>query len=269
MSIWAPAESPPAVAPVLLLTLGLAMLSLSWALGRVLVVTLLSCVSAAEGAMALPWRVAGSLPSLRRMLSLAGGTPLAEGEDEVGASEGGNLNLPPRRRRVVGAAFAVALRVGAFFWEGGGFLRTPAYWRMDPSSSLSSNCALAIPADFAAVVLIPSSAPLSRRLKTPVGWRTQHCESGLNIKFEFWLHDLRAAWRTKNTAWVSSLLPFKFYLTLWTKLLKFAASCGLKLYKYSCLIINSFSTQAVGPFAVYILSTVQRQCFWCRSTTLN
>lgn len=177
MSIWAPTESPPAVAPVLLLTLGLATLSLSWALGRVLVVTLLSCVSAAEGAMALPWCEAGSLPSLRRMLRLAGGKPLAEvrGEEEVGESEGGILNLPPRRRRVVGAgAFVANLSAIAFFWEGGGFLRTPAYWRMDPSSSLSSKSTFTFtfPAAFPAAVLIPTSTPLSRRLKTPVGWQT-------------------------------------------------------------------------------------------------
>lgn len=173
MSIWAPTESPPAVAPVLLLTLGLATLSLSWALGRVLVVTLLSCVSAAEGAMALPWCEAGSLPSLRRMLRLAGGRPLAQvGEEEVGESEGGILNLPPRRRRVVGAAFVANLSAIAFFWERGGFLRTPAYWRMDPSSSLSSKSTFTFPAAFPAAVLIPTSTPLSRRLKTPVGWQT-------------------------------------------------------------------------------------------------
>lgn len=172
MSIWAPAESPPTVAPVLLLTLGLATLSLARALGRVLVVTLLSCVSAAEGTMALPWCATGSLPSLRRTLSLAGGAPLAQVE-EVGESEGASLNLPPRRRRVVGAAFVVALRVSAFFWEGGGFLRTPAYWRMDPSSSLSSKSTLTIPAALPAVIRIVSSAPLSSRLKTPVGWNTR------------------------------------------------------------------------------------------------
>lgn len=173
MSIWAPTASPPPTAPVLLLTLGLAMVSLSWALGRVLVVTLLSCVSAGVGDMALLWCVAGSLPSLRRMLRLAGGRPLEEEDEGVGVSEGGNLNLPPRRRRVIGAAFGATLRATSFFLEGGGFLRTPAYWRMEPSSSLSSSSSMSMfPVILPAVVLMSSFTPLSRRLKTPVGWQT-------------------------------------------------------------------------------------------------
>lgn len=161
MSIWAPADSPPIPAPpVLLLTLELATVVLSWARDLVLV-TLLSCVSAGVCDTLVFECVAGGLPSLWRTLSLAGGRPFGEGEEEVGVSEGGSLNLPPRRRRVMGGAFIA----DSFFWREGGFLRTPAYWRTEPSPSLSSSFSPAFPA----LCSSAASSPLSRRLNTPVG----------------------------------------------------------------------------------------------------
>lgn len=147
------------------------MVSLCWALGLVLVVTRLSWVSAGEGDVTTAWFVAGSLPSLWSTLSLAGGRPLgaAEVEEEVGVSAGGNLNFPPRRRRVVGAGFVV----GSFFCVVAGLLRTPAYCRTEPSSSLSTPSSTSM---FAAILpgaaLNCSSTPLSRRLNTPVGCQT-------------------------------------------------------------------------------------------------
>lgn len=172
-SIWAPTDSPgpPPAAPVLLLTLGLAIVSLSWALGLVLVVTRLSWVSAGEGDVTTPWFVAGSLPSLWSTLRLAGGRPLgaAEVEEEVGVSEGGDLNLLPRRRRVVRAGFVA----GCFFCVAIGFLRTPAYWRTEPSLSLSNPSSTSMfPAILPGAALNCSSTPLSRRLNTPVGCQT-------------------------------------------------------------------------------------------------
>lgn len=160
-SIRAPRGSPAPPAPVLLLTLGLAMVSLWWPLALVLVVTLLSWVSAGLGDAPLACCVAGILPNLWSTLRLVGAMPLEEEEEEVGVSEGGNLNFPPRRRRVVGPAF---LR-GSVFWEERGLLRTPAYWRTEPSSSLSSS----FPGVLTDVGLISPFSALSRRLNTPVG----------------------------------------------------------------------------------------------------
>ena len=162
-----PPTTPPAVVPVLLLTLGLAMVSLSRVLGLVLV-TLLSCVSACVGDTAMV--VAGSLPSLLSTLILAGGRPLGQEEEGVGGSVGGSLNFPPSRRRVVGAGFAV----GSFFWEGGGPLRTPAYWRTEPSPSLSSCSSTSI---FPALGMTSTLAAWSRRLNTPVGCKNTSVKS--------------------------------------------------------------------------------------------
>lgn len=163
MSIWAPPESPPA-APVLLLTLELSIEDLSRTLGLVLV-TLLSCVSV--GVAATVTFVLGSFPSLWRTLTLAGGRPLEEEvEEDVGISEGGSLNLPPRRRRVIRVAFVA----GSSFLDGGGFLRTPAYWRTEPSPSLSSSSSSSMfVAAFSGFRASSRSSPLSRRLNTPVG----------------------------------------------------------------------------------------------------
>lgn len=157
-SIRAPRGSPAPPAPVLLLTLGLAMVSLCWPLALVLVVTLLSWVSAGLGDAPFACCVAGILPNLWSTLRLVGAMPL---EEEVGVSEGGNLNFPPRRRRVVGPAFLP----GSVFWEDRGLLRTPAYWRTEPSSSLSSS----FPGGLTDVGLISPFSALSRRLNTPVG----------------------------------------------------------------------------------------------------
>lgn len=133
-----------------------------------LVVTLLSCVSPGAGDPApLTCFAAGILPNLWSTLRLAGATPLEE--EEVGVSEGGNLHFPPRRRRVMGAGFLT----GAFFLEGGGLLRTPAYWRTEPSPSLSSSTPTVpetLPTD---VCLISPLSSRSRRLNTPEGCKTK------------------------------------------------------------------------------------------------
>lgn len=162
-SILAPAGSPPPApaVPVLLLTLQLATVDFS-ALGLVLV-TLLSCVSA--GGADTPAFAAGILPSLCRTLTLAGGIFGEEEEEEVGGSDGGRLNFPPRRRSVTGAAFVV----GLFFSCGGGLLRMPAYCRTEPSPSLSSSSSSTFTATLPGVGASSPLSALSRRLNTPVG----------------------------------------------------------------------------------------------------
>lgn len=87
------------------------------------------------------------------------------------------MNLPPRRRRVMGGAFIK----DSFFWKEGGFLRTPAYWRTEPSPSLSSSFSPAFPALGSSA----ASSPLSRRLNTPVGCKhTSAMSSELIVKMQ-------------------------------------------------------------------------------------
>lgn len=175
MSIWAPADSPalpsapppPPPHPVLLLTFEFATACLFRVLVLVLL-TRLSCVSANEVDAGVLDCVTGSFPSLWRTLILAGGMPSGAEEEDVGGSEGGSLNFPPSRRRVVGAGFAA----GSFFWERVDLFKTPAYCRTEPSPSLSS-CS----STFTFTAFDPARTPWSRRLNTPVGCQntSTHC----------------------------------------------------------------------------------------------